>query len=151
MKLITHKKQVIGIAASGARDAVVSYACPEWTSKDKGPIDAAMKSDAAVTLAFVVYAPEEGDSFVMTFARPLTFKLERARPRVTQVTQADLPLRTAADPATLFNDIAFEVLELVRATLDPNYAAHPDYQATCASVRALVSVRKLGPAAADSP
>ena len=150
MKLITHKKQVIGIAADGTRNAATRYVCPTWTSKAKDHIDARLKSHTELTLKFLVYMPTEGEPQLIEFAAPLSFRLERIKAKVTQVTQADLPLRTAADPATLLNDIAFEVLELVRVAHNPAYS-HPDYARAVARVRSFVSVTSLGLALDDSP
>lgn len=150
MKLLKHKGQVIGIAASGARDAAARFACPTWTRQGKDHIDASLKTHTELTLTFLVYAPTDGEPQLIEFAAPLSFKLERVRAKVTQVTQPNLPLRTTADPATLLNDIAFEVLELVRVAHNPAYS-HPEYARAVARVRTIVSVTSLGLALDDSP
>jgi hypothetical protein len=150
MKLITHKKQVIGIAADATRNAASRFVCPTWTSKAKDHIDACLKAHTELTLSFLVYVPSEGEPQLIEFAAPLSFKLERIKTRVTQVTQPDLPLRTTADPATLLNDIAYEVLELVRVAHNPAYS-HPEYARAVARLRSFVSVTSLGLALDDSP
>lgn len=142
MKTVTHKKQAIGLAASGARGSLITYVSPSW-SGDKGQIDKALKEDTSLVLTFLVPQVGGGLSSLIRFTRPLTFRLERVKVRVTQVTQDDLPLRTTADPATLLDDIAFEVLELVRVAQDPAYSEVPEYASAIASVRALVNVTAL--------
>lgn len=140
MKLIKHKKQVIGYEDG---DKGRRYVCGVWGLADKATLDSALKSDTSLELDFLIYAPEEEEPKLIRFARPLAFRLDRVKAKVTQVTQPDLPLRTTADPATLLQDIAFELIELDRAAQDPVYSDSPDFAATVTSFRALVCVTSL--------
>lgn len=88
-----------------------------------------------------------GDLRWLPFTRPLTFVwvLESAagakggKRRAYSITQGDLGLTTMADPASFLEDLAYEVVELLRLSVNPTYAHNPATKEQAAKVRALFS------------
>jgi hypothetical protein len=82
----------------------------------------------------------------LIFAVPLTFSWEarlNGKRRIIAVKQADLGLTTMADPASLLDDIAYEVHEVYRMSGIATYARNPVTAVQAAKTRALVRVEVL--------
>jgi len=90
-----------------------------------------------------LYHDDEFGTRALIFAVPLTFTWEarlNGKRRVLAVKQDDLGLTTMADPASLLDDIAYEVHEVYRMSGVATYARNPATAVQAAKTRALVRV-----------
>lgn len=90
-----------------------------------------------------LYHDDEFGTRALIFAVPLTFSWEarlNGKRRVLAVKQDDLGLTTMADPASLLDDIAYEVHEVYRMSGVATYARNPTTAVQAAKTRALVRV-----------
>lgn len=90
-----------------------------------------------------IFHDDEFGTRALIFAVPLTFSWEsrlNGKRRVLAVKQDDLGLTTMADPASLLDDIAYEVCEVYRMSGVATYARNPATAVQAAKTRALVRV-----------
>lgn len=93
-----------------------------------------------------LYHDDEFGTRAIIFAVPLTFSWEaklNGKRRVLAVKQPDLGLVTMADPASLLDDIAYEVHEVYRMSGSLTYARNPATAVQAAKTRALVRVEVI--------
>ena len=93
-----------------------------------------------------VFHDDEFGTRAIIFAVPLTFSWEaklNGKRRVLAVKQPDLGLTTMADPASLLEDIAYEVHEVYRMSGVATYARNAATAVQAAKTRALVRVEVI--------
>lgn len=93
-----------------------------------------------------LYDDDEFGTRAITFARPLTFTWSavlNGKRRVLVIQQADLGLNTMADPASLLEDITYELREIHRLSGTATYARNPATAEQAAKVRALIKIEVL--------
>mgnify|MGYP003435371674 CR=1 len=93
-----------------------------------------------------IFHDDEFGTRAIIFAVPLTFSWEakmNGKRRVLAVKQADLGVVTMADPASLLDDIAYEVHEVYRMSKSLTYARNPATAEQAAKTWALVRVEVI--------
>lgn len=154
MKLHKVSGSIIGFTAG----KVVRYIAPEIAGMDAATRKAWLfgapgAARGSFTVSCLIEAPDEGPARVVTFAQPLTFEwstisvagAQGGKRRAIAVKQAELGLSTVGDPASLLDDVVFEVVEAHRMAWTPTYARNPATAEQAAKVRALVKIEPALP------
>ena len=141
MKLIKVNGSIIGVTVNGE----TTYIAAGLATMDAAARKQWLLPEA--TRVFMVldrlFHDDEFGTRALIFAVPLTFSWEsrlNGKRRVLAVKQDDLGLTTMADPASLLDDIAYEVHEVYRMSGGATYARNPATAVQAAKTRALVRV-----------
>ena len=144
MKLVKVNGSIIGVTINGETTYITAALAT---------LDAAARKQWLLPEAprgFMVldrlFHDDEFGTRAIIFAVPLTFSWEaklNGKRRVLAVKQPDLGLTTMADPASLLEDIAYEVHEVYRMSGVATYARNAATAVQAAKTRALVRVEVI--------
>lgn len=144
MKPIKVAGSIIGVTVNGE----TTYIAAAIATMDAAARKAWLLPDAArgsMVLDRIFHDDEFGTRAII-FAVPLTFSWEakmNGKRRVFAVKQTDLGITTLADPASLLDDIAYEVHEVYRMSGSLTYSRNPATAVQAAKTRALVRVEVI--------
>ena len=144
MKPIKVNGSIIGVTVDGATTYIAAaLATMDAAARKQWLLPEAPRGSMVLDRLF---HDDEFGTRALIFAVPLTFSWEaklNGKRRVLAVKQPDLGLTTMADPASLLDDIAYEVHEVYRMSGSLTYARNPATAEQAAKTRALVRVEVI--------
>lgn len=144
MKLVKVNGSIIGVTVNGESTYIAAgLADMDAAARKQWLLPEAPRG---VILLDRVFHDDEFGTRAIIFAVPLTFSWEakmNGKRRVLAVKQTDLGVVTMADPASLLDDIAYEVHEVYRMSGSLTYARNPATAEQAAKTRALVRVEVI--------